>query len=298
LPLLPETLHPGIRRLADLISAADRPGMPEAGPEDTAIQTHAGGSRLTSGRIRGEGPPAMLEIERWETERVLVDGGLDGRPASLPGWDVLRFLGGEVAEVIALAEGDELAPDEPVVLAGRFEAGGMFHGILLPHQPEARCRIALKTGRRAELMFPQGWPGPARLCWHDFEGCEHVEAWEAWNPWTPLVHVFEAALHGRPSALTWQDEVRALELDGAAQRSVARRRSSTLEYQEATEEAGFKGTMTLLGCSLIWFSLILLILSVWFPRLGWLIPPVLAIFLIMQVFRWVLPRKQDEQPSR
>ena len=53
--------------------------------------------------------------------------------------------------------------------------------------------------------------------------------------------------------------MRCLELDDAARRSVARRRASALEYQEATEEAGFKGTMTLLGCGLLWVSLLLLI---------------------------------------
>ena len=57
----------------------------------------------------------------------------------------------------------------------------------------------------------------------------------------------------------WLDAVRGLELDDAARRSVERRRSSVLEYQEASEETGFKGTMTLVGCGLIWAMLILLV---------------------------------------
>src|SRR5262249_26250756 len=50
------------------------------------------------------------------------------------------------------------------------------------------------------------------------------------------------------STPAWQDEIRSLELDDAVRRSVARRRASTLEYQDATEEASFKGAMTLVGC--------------------------------------------------
>ena len=49
--------------------------------------------------------------------------------------------------------------------------------------------------------------------------------------------------------------------------------------------------MTLLGCSLLWLSLAFLILSIWVPWLGWLIPPVFAAFLLLQVLlRWVVPK--------
>src|SRR5580704_15069933 len=94
--------------------------------------------------------------------------------------------------------------------------------------------------------------------------------------------------------LAWQDEVRCLELDDAARRSVERRRNSTLEYQEATEQASFKGTMTLVGCGLLWLSLVLLILSAWVPKLGWVIAPVFGAFLLLQVLRWVIPRSTSD----
>jgi len=90
-------------------------------------------------------------------------------------------------------------------------------------------------------------------------------------------------------SVTWQDTVRSLELDDAARRSVERRRFSSLEYPEANEEVGFKGTMTLAGCGLIWALLLVVILAQWFPALGWVIVPVLGVFLILQLFRWVIP---------
>jgi hypothetical protein len=97
--------------------------------------------------------------------------------------------------------------------------------------------------------------------------------------------------------LSWQDEIRCLELDDAARRSVERRRASTLEYQEVSEEVGFKGTMTLLGCSLLWSSLVLLLLSVWVPWLAWIILPVFGLFLVLQVLRWLVafPGQSDKQ---
>jgi hypothetical protein len=116
----------------------------------------------------------------------------------------------------------------------------------------------------------------------------------------PATLVLPSASCAAPAAfrLTWQDEVRCLELDDAARRSVERRRASTLEYQEATEEAGFKGTMTLVGCSLLWGSLVLLILSRWVPWLGWAILPVFALFLGLQVLRWAVPpRPEQEKPQ-
>jgi hypothetical protein len=78
-------------------------------------------------------------------------------------------------------------------------------------------------------------------------------------------------------------------LDDAARRSVERRRASALEYPEASEEVGFKGTMTLVGCGLLWGALLLLVLSAWYPRLGWLVLPVLVLFLGLQLLRWIIP---------
>jgi len=91
-----------------------------------------------------------------------------------------------------------------------------------------------------------------------------------------------------------------LELDDAVRRSLRYRRVSTLEYQEASEEVGFKGTMTLVGCAILWVILLFAILSRWVPWLGWLVVPVLVIFLGMQLLRWAVPkgRGPDDNVSR
>jgi len=51
-----------------------------------------------------------------------------------------------------------------------------------------------------------------------------------------------------------------------------------LDYQEASEEVGFKGTMTLVGCGLLWALLLLLAASYWLPALRWVIVGLLVLF--------------------
>lgn len=290
MPLLAESLHPGVVRLAELAAAKDGP----------------------LGVVR------LVEMERWSPERVLTDTDPGGHKAAVPGWDVLRALCGEVGEVSAFAACEEAASDEPLLLTGKFESGPLFQAAFLPGQSEVRWRLAVVGSRgTATLTFPQGWPGPARLTWAD-----HEENWDGWQPGPALVEVFESSVGDpamarigagsgdtaitatRPAGanpkprLTWQDAVRCLELDGAVRRSVHYRRASALEYQDATEEVGFKGTMTLLGCGLLWGLLLLLVVAVWEPRLFWLSVPLLGGFLLLQLLRWVVPAKEQAPPPQ
>jgi hypothetical protein len=91
--------------------------------------------------------------------------------------------------------------------------------------------------------------------------------------------------------------VRALELDDAARRSVAKRRASALEYQEGGEEASFKGMMTLVGCSLVWGVLLLLILANWLPNAKVFIAPLLIVFLAFQLLRFIIPDRPKASPT-
>jgi predicted dehydrogenase len=266
LPLLPDPLHPAIARFRELVQA--------------------------DGGILGA-------LRLIEMERASEDYGAQN--FALPGWDVLRALGGEIAEVSAFAAREEWAPTEPLLLTGRFEQGALFRSTFLPGPGDAPCRLAfLGAAGRAELLFPNGWEGPARLSWNTDHGEHGEEAWEAHDLWADLVLTFEDALSQRPHDAnslqpTWQTAVRALELDDAGRRSVRRRRVSTLEYPEASEEVGFKGTMTLVGCALLWIVLLLAILSHWVYWLGWLIIPVLLFFLGMQLLRWVVPGRPGRE---
>jgi predicted dehydrogenase len=263
-PLLPEGLHPALRRLRAFVSHGD------------------GASPV--GEFR------LLQIDRTSTGEVLENTYEDLLAPAVPGWDVLRGLAGEVSEVSSFCDAEELSAGRPVLLAGRFEKGGLFQMTLVPRQPATTWRLAVVgTQGKAELTFVQGWNGPAFLQWRDEDGLRREEYWERWDPWPELLAQFEHTVAKQPAELTWQDEVRALELDDAARRSVERRRVNLMEYQEASEEVGFKGTMTLLGCGLFWIVLGLLIASRWVPWLGWVILPLLVMFAAMQLLRWLIP---------
>jgi predicted dehydrogenase len=273
LPLLYEAAHPGVRRLGEFLRRG-------ADPQEEA----------PVGYFR------LLVVERVTTGEVLGHIEIEGQKSSFPGWDVLRTLGGEIVEVSAFAGPEELRPDEPVLVAGRFEKGSVFQATFLPNQPEPRWRLAVVgTKGTAELLFPVGPAGPSFLSWRDASGERREEWWEPFDPWPALVEQFEAAVAGRaPTSarvLSWQDEVRGLELDDAARRGVEKRRASTLDFQEANEEVGFKGTMALVGCGLLWVVLLLLIVSRWVPPLGWLMIPLLVIFLGLQLLRYLVPKK-------
>jgi predicted dehydrogenase len=276
LPLLSDALHPGVVRLAEVVRSGMRPLV----------------------------EPRLIVVERGAEGPVLLDTG--GHRPAFPGWDVLRALGGEIAEVWALAAREELSPEEPVLVSGRFERGLLFQAALTPYQSEPRGRIvAVGSHGRAELLFPVGPRGPAFLSWRTSDGELHEESWDAWDPWPPLVTLFEQAVAAvetpsssprhpvtpSPRHLIWQDAVRGLELDDAARRSVQKRRASSMEYQEASEEVGFKGTMTLVGCGIIWLTIVIIILANWFPKAGWAVVPLLIVFLGLQAFRWIVPRK-------
>jgi predicted dehydrogenase len=270
LPILPEATHPAFHRLAEFVRRKQGDSSP-------------------IGRFR------LLAVERGSADEVLDGIWIAGQKPSFPGWDILRTVGGEIQEVSAFAEQEELREGEPVLVAGRFEQGGIFQLLLYPRErtPGWRWTLGGSTGR-AELYFPLGWNGPAYLNWTDENGETHEEAWERWDPWPVLVEVFEQMVEHRAGTfLNWQDAIRGLELDDAARRSVERRRSSLLEYPEATEEVGFKGTMTLIGCGLVWAVMVMMIVSVWWPKVGWLIVPLLVVFLGLQLLRYFLPRSKE-----
>jgi hypothetical protein len=266
LPMLVEAMHPALRRLAEMVHAS------------------------TAGEM-------LIEMEQTSTEAVLLEAESEGHNPSVPGWDILRLLGGEIAEIVGLASAEDMAGDKPLLLSGRFGDGGMFQMTLLPGQARTEWRFTVRTGmQKFELHCPD--TGPTTLTWPGENGELVQEQWPQWNPWPGLVEVFEEAVSGGLSPiLRWQDEVRCLELDDAARRSVEKRRASTLDYQEASEEVGFKGTMTLVGCALIWGSLVLLLASVWVPILAWLILPIFGVFLLFQCLRWFVQEKPQKQPT-
>jgi hypothetical protein len=267
MPLCPDALHPALEQLRTLVA------------EEEAA--------------------AFLRLECATDGRLAREWAETGRIAGLWGWDVLRRVRGDIAEVSAYAEEETINPQKPLLIAGRFQAGGLFEVMHLPGASKSAISIHVQSRLgQAELLLPSGSDASARLhSWHGHQ------TWDPLDPWAALVAAFDSAIDrwrqgpilapaGTPTPVaptdprpTWQDEIRSVELDDAVRRSVEKRHSSVLEYQEATEEATFKGTMTLVGCGLLWLLVFLLILSRWAPWLGWLGIFSIGVFLLLQLLR-------------
>jgi myo-inositol 2-dehydrogenase/D-chiro-inositol 1-dehydrogenase len=98
-----------------------------------------------------------------------------------------------------------------------------------------------------------------------------------------------------------------MELAEATVRSLRRGRTVELHYEPISEEANFKSIMTSTGCLLFLASLFVLPLALAGPPLGlswmiyiaYLIPPLLALFVIMQTLRLAVRRPiASEEASR
>jgi predicted dehydrogenase len=277
LPLLIGTLHPAIQRLREVLR------RPSSGTLKL-IQWDRGLSKKTKNH--------NLKSEISES-------------AYFPGWEVLQSLGGPIAEVSAFAEQTARRPDDPLLVAGRFEKGGVFQAILSPHAADETWQLRL-TASTLEAELSLYCSEKARLTWTDATETRSQEEWSDANPWREMARVFGEAV-GRynqkvasgqageivrqpADEVTWQDAIRSAELDDAARRSVERRKACTLDYPEATEEVSFKGTMTLIGCGMLWVMLVLLVLSRWFPVLLVVIVIMLTVFLSLQVLRAIVKK--------
>ncbi len=276
LPLLPDRLMPGFLRLQQLLREGTFGTL-------QVIECTTGWHALA-------GPPGTWE--RSPLVRV---------------WELLRGLGGEIQEVSALASrpgglGEELPPlepGEPVTINGQFARGGLFRVLVLPMPAGQPSQLVLRgeTGQ-AELTFSADLSARSGLRVKVGEE-ERQEQWGTWQPWPALAQVVNARLRSageRPPvrpALTWQDEIRCLELFDAARRSAQRGRVVSMHYGEITEESTFKGVMTAAGCGLLWLVLILVIAGIWAPWLWHGIVPLLILFLALQLLGWVVPKEKS-----
>lgn len=195
---------------------------------------------------------------------------------AFPGWTLLRRVAGEILEISAFGINDYQQRSGVILCSGRGELG-LFH---------MRCQ---RGGDRRQLSL--------QIINDQRETSHDVSDMSAY--WKSAVSELDQAVAQllksqradpaagpaiRPNArLSWRDEIRALELNDATARSLAKRRSIVMEYQEGSEEVGFKGAMTLIGCGMLWLIVMLLILSAWQPWLGWLILPALVMFLGLQM---------------
>jgi Oxidoreductase family, NAD-binding Rossmann fold len=216
-----------------------------------------------------------LELTITDPKEPLLHLDDTRRHPAFPGWTLIRRVAGEVQEVSAFGIDDFAQPGGVVLCNGRAERC-LFH--IKCHRAGERRQVGLRfvtvNGETHYDMLEVGGAWPKMVAAFDRAVARLVE--------TPRSEPAAGAREEPDAKISWRDEIRALELNDAAARSLAKRRSVLMEYQEASEEVGFKGTMTLIGCGMLWLVILLLVLSAWQPWLGWLILPAIVLFLGLQ----------------
>ncbi len=291
LPLLWDRLHPGLRRIAELVRTGRLGRMTLLEVEFSVPDESWSDPVASSARVWKRREPVDLRWDRHPALRV---------------WDSIRFLAGEVLEVSAVgAAGEQLTPLDTLTLTGRCQSGCLFR-LLMTRQGPVQNRLIIRgeTGE-ATLTFEAQGIGYARaVCrWED----ETDQATWLWQPWPDLAGEVEKALAGMPAAITWLDETRCLEVFDAVRQSVRRRRVIALEYEEVSEGSNFKTVMTTLGCLTLLLVVVLFValLALGLPLAPWtmyLLLPLLLIFLALQILGWMIPasaakKSISENPS-
>lgn len=260
-PLLPERSAPALQALSALVREQNLGQLQQLDLEVRFAAAPPGGAKVKQLPREWEGHP-LLTL-----------------------WEPLRLLGGEIQDLSAVsADAEELRPNVPILLSGRFRSGTLLQAALTP-QPSGLTSWRL-TARgaagEAVLTAPEGFFGPAALAWNQESRSFPAPPQRG----ALLASLMERSLEGEPTA-TWTDATRCLELFDAARRSVKRKRLVLLDYDAVSESGNFKSTMTALGCATLLFVMVLFFATPSFPFLKYLIPPVLGLYLAMQLLRWV-----------
>jgi predicted dehydrogenase len=269
-PALVERLHPAIAELANIIRAAD----------ESVI-----------GRVE------QVAIERQLADRS-KSAVLDHFCCDV---DLLRKLCGELAQLGAMGTaGDELAYGNlgvnmtgPSGLLARWSVGPV------EHSQTGGARLIL-TGSRGKATLEM--PNDGRPWSLTIPGETTPRNFSDWNSARVALDQFERATHGETAEPDLLDAARATELTETIARSLRRRRTIDLHFEEHSEQNTFKGKMAAGGCLLLMLGLGLVMVAAIaeqanVPLVGlWpkLLAVVFGLFLAMQLLLLVFRRKPPE----
>ncbi|MEX2140172.1 MAG: hypothetical protein WD894_12980 [Pirellulales bacterium] len=173
--------------------------------------------------------------------------------------DLLRFLGGEVAQLGAMGSPGLTAVGEfaaynnlGVQMTGAENR--LFRWWVVPADEFSDSRLTV-TGERgkATLTMPLE-PSAWRLELRTGGEPTVVEALP-WNPYLTSLDELRGVLADRQILSRWPDAARAVELTETIDRSLAKGRTIDLYEQEYSPSATFKGIMSSVGCALLLLAL-------------------------------------------
>lgn len=261
LPLMPELCHPGLDRIEELLNAE---GL---GSLQWMEWTHPL-------------PPEATGLFRF-----------------LEGWSWLRRLGGEITSVAATGATAESSLGGPVMISARSDRGILTTVRWMPGTSAAhRLHLEAEHGS-IDCELPEGFDGPALLrLVQRREPADRAETIDALPCGVRWVLEWER-VRVEGDSEHWTSATRQIELAEAVERSLTKERAVSLTYDEFSEETSFKSIMTTLGCGLVWLTVLVAILvASGVPLVGYLVLPILVLFLALQLFGFVY-RKPESAPK-
>ena len=215
--------------------------------------------------------------------------------------DLLRQLGGQFSRVTALRSEPALT-HATVTLAGENCPEAVWSVKATASQPCGQLTVTGDSGTAVLAMDENGSTLELRLVAADEVICETEIDLDAA---TDVLQRFEMAVAGKPVDPDWTDATRAFEIIDAARQSDARRRTVDVHFETTSERAIFKTQMTAIGCGVLAFTLVGLVLYLLAASLFDLNPTVLRVarflwiapllvFLLLQLFVFIAkPSRSD-----
>ena len=207
--------------------------------------------------------------------------------------DVVRSLIGEIETLSATANTSAGSTIDALIVQLRAvdaRAGELRLEAQSAGEPaRARLEVAGTEGRVA-LEFDPDWSGPSRLVGKIGEFNGQMIPIPAWDPRGAILDALADAREGLPRSPDLADGTKAVELAEAVARSLRRRRTVELHYEDASELGSFKGFMTGLGCGLMLLIPLLMVVALvglqfgqrWMIYLAAAMPVLLVVFLALQ----------------
>lgn len=228
---------------------------------------------------------------RWLEWTQPVGDGEKGAYRFLGGWGWVRELLGEIETISATGSSPEADRARQVVATGRARTDLVVTARWLAGGP-TRLEIQADEGL-VRCDFPEGVAGPVRVELGD----DRVETIAVDPPATRWLARWDKMRLAEEDLEPWRAATRSIELAEAVERSLQKGRAVDLTYDEVTEEASFKSVMTMIGCSLVWLTLLVAILAAaGVPYVGYLVLPALVVFVLLQSLRRVA-RRQSRAPD-
>jgi myo-inositol 2-dehydrogenase/D-chiro-inositol 1-dehydrogenase len=228
------------------------------------LRSHPLVTKLVRLASSGElGPLLHLQLERRLIPtrtgmRLLTAEQLES--AFLADADLLRLVGGEYDQVTSLRSGDpangfSLAS---VTLAGAERPQAVWSAsVASAAEPSWKLTVA---GERSTIVL--SGDSDRQMLTLELRAADGTTSTEstAANAGRELLSIIEAAVATGQSPLAWSDVTRVFDWLDATRRSLRRRRTIELHFEELSERSQFKSQMTAIGCGVLSFTLVAMVL--------------------------------------